>query len=98
MRSAMKRGLGRHRDRADDGANRHRLLRDGRHDDTKVGIGKKADPAKVAKAGFEAMLRGDGREVAGFANKMQAMMTRFTSDDRLAEMHKKIAEPGSARY
>jgi short-subunit dehydrogenase len=66
--------------------------------DTKVGTDKKADPAKVAKAGFEAMLRGDEHEVAGFANKMQAMMTRFTSDGRLAEMHKKIAEPGSARH
>jgi len=66
--------------------------------DTKVGTDKKADPAKVAKAGFDAMLRGDQHEVAGFANKMQAMMTRFTSDSHLAEMHKKIAEPGSAQH
>jgi hypothetical protein len=34
--------------------------------------------------------------VAGWANKLQAMMTRFIGDDRLAEMHKGMAEPGSA--
>src|SRR5205085_3097836 len=29
-------------------------------DDTKVGAGKKDDPADVAKAGFEAMMKGEG--------------------------------------
>ena len=66
--------------------------------DTKIGAEKKADPAKVARAGFEAMLRGDEHEVAGFGNKMQVMMSRFMSDSRLAEMHKKSAEPGSAAH
>ncbi|HVW94222.1 MAG TPA: SDR family NAD(P)-dependent oxidoreductase [Devosia sp.] len=66
--------------------------------DTKLGTEKKADPAKVAKEGFEAMLRGDGHEVTGFANKMQVMMARFAPDSMLAEQHRKIAEPGSARH
>lgn len=63
--------------------------------DTKVGQGKKDDPAMVAKAGYDAMLRGDGHEVSGFANKMQAMMTRVLNDDQLAKMHEGMAKPGS---
>ena len=63
--------------------------------DTKVGQGKKDAPAKVAKAGYDAMLRGDGHEVSGFANKMQAMMTRVLNDDQLAKMHEGMAKPGS---
>jgi hypothetical protein len=38
--------------------------------DTKVGQGEKADPAGVAKVGFEAMMRGDGDIVAGWTNKL----------------------------
>ncbi|WP_375449987.1 SDR family NAD(P)-dependent oxidoreductase [uncultured Devosia sp.] len=66
--------------------------------DTKVGAGKKADPAEVARAGFDAMMRGDAHEVAGWANKLQAMMTRFLPDGQLAEMHKGMAEPGTAKH
>ncbi|MFD2648930.1 SDR family NAD(P)-dependent oxidoreductase [Devosia albogilva] len=62
-------------------------------EDTRVGRGKKDDPVAVAKAGFEAMLRGDGHEVSGFPNKLQALMSRFLSDKRLAGMHRKLAEP-----
>ncbi len=62
-------------------------------EDTRVGRGKKDDPADVAKAGFEAMLRGDGHEVSGFPNKLQALMSRFLSDKKLAGMHRKLAEP-----
>src|SRR5204863_3311344 len=32
-------------------------------EDTKVGAGKKDDPADVAKAGFEAMMKGDGEVI-----------------------------------
>lgn len=62
-------------------------------ENTRVGRGKKDDPADVAKAGFEAMLRGDGHEVSGFPNKLQALMSRFLSDKQLAGMHRKLAEP-----
>jgi short-subunit dehydrogenase len=34
--------------------------------DTKVGAGKKDDPADVAKAGFKAMMEGKGDVVCGF--------------------------------
>lgn len=62
--------------------------------DTKVGQDpKKADPADVARTGFEAMLRGDGDVVAGFGNKMQAAMAAITPESIKAEMHRKLAEP-----
>lgn len=63
--------------------------------DTKVGQGKKDDPAMVAKAGFEALMKGEGDVVAGVQNKLQAAATRATSDTILAEMHRGMAEPGS---
>lgn len=66
-------------------------------EDTKVGSSDKADPAKVAKIGFEAMMRGDDHEVAGFGNKLQAMMARFCPQRMGAEMHRKMAEPGTAK-
>jgi short-subunit dehydrogenase len=65
--------------------------------DTKVGSGSKDDPAMVAKAGYEAMLRGDGHEVSGFANKLQAAMTRVLNEGQLAKMHEGMAKPGTAK-
>lgn len=65
--------------------------------DTQVGADpKKANPADVAKVGYEAMKKGEGDVVAGFKNKMQAAMAAITPDSVLAEMHRKMAEPGSA--
>lgn len=66
--------------------------------DTKVGAGKKDDPKMVAEEGYKAMLRGDGHEVTGFANKMQAMMASFIGDDQLARMHEAQAKPGTAPH
>jgi short-subunit dehydrogenase len=66
-------------------------------EDTKVGSGKKDDPAKVAKIGFEAMMKGEGDVVAGLKNKLQAAMTAVTPQSGLAEMHRKQAEPGSGQ-
>ncbi|MFC3069679.1 SDR family NAD(P)-dependent oxidoreductase [Phenylobacterium soli] len=65
--------------------------------DTKVGTGKKDDPAMVAKVGFEAMMKGEGDVVAGMKNKMQAAMAAVTPQSQLAEMHRKMAEPGSGQ-
>jgi short-subunit dehydrogenase len=63
--------------------------------DTKVGQDEKDDPADVAKAGFEAMLNGEGDVVSGWKNKVQAAMANVTPASRLAEQHRKMAEPGS---
>ncbi len=65
--------------------------------DTKVGAGKKDDPADVAKVGFKAMMDGEGDVVAGFKNKLQATLANVTPASVLAEMHRKQAEPGSAK-
>jgi len=65
--------------------------------DTKVGSGKKDDPADVAKVGFKAMMEGEGDVVAGLKNKIQATVANVTPASVLAEMHRKQAEPGSAK-
>ena len=65
--------------------------------DTKVGSGKKDDPADVAKVGFKAMMDGEGDVVAGLKNKIQATVANVTPASVLAEMHRKQAEPGSAK-
>jgi short-subunit dehydrogenase len=65
--------------------------------DTKVGQGKKDDPADVAKTGFDAMMRGDGDVVSGWKNKLQTAIAAVTPAGILAEQHRKMAEPGSAK-
>ena len=67
-------------------------------EDTKVGSGKKEDPAKVAKVGWEAMMKGEGDVVSGVKNKVQAAMAAVTPETALAEMHRKQAEPGSGQH
>jgi uncharacterized protein len=64
--------------------------------DTKVGQQKKDDPADVAKAGYSAMLKGEGDVVSGWKNKVQTSLAAVTPAGMLAEQHRKIAEPGSA--
>src|SRR3954454_14379276 len=64
--------------------------------DTKVGTGKKDDPADVAKQGFQAMMRGDGDVVTGWQNKLQTAIASVTPSGMLAERHKAQAKPGSA--
>jgi short-subunit dehydrogenase len=65
--------------------------------DTKVGTQKKADPAKVAQIGFKAMMDGEGDVVAGAKNKLQVAMAHVTPASVLAEQHRKMAEPGTAK-
>jgi short-subunit dehydrogenase len=63
--------------------------------DTKVGQSKKDDPADVAKAGYDAMMAGEGDVVAGWQNKLRSAMATITPSGVLAEMHRGMAEPGS---
>jgi short-subunit dehydrogenase len=65
--------------------------------DTKVGAQKKDDPAMVARVGFKAMMDGEGDVVAGAKNKLQATMAHVTPAGVLAEQHRKMAEPGTAK-
>ena len=66
-------------------------------EDTKVGAGEKADAAEVAQTGFEAMMKGEIKVVAGLANKMRAVMTNVVPDSTLAQMHRSTAAPDSAK-
>lgn len=64
--------------------------------DTKVGQGDKDDPAEVAKDGFEALMAGKERvESASLTTKLQGRGSRLLPDSAKAEMHRKMAEPGS---
>jgi uncharacterized protein len=65
--------------------------------DTKVGTAEKDDAAMVAKAGFDAMMRGDGDIVTGFKNKVQTAAASVTPAGVLARQHRQQAEPGSAK-
>jgi len=66
--------------------------------DTKVGADEhKADPADVAKTGFEAMEKGEPGVVAGASNKLRAALANVMPNVLLAEQHRKMAEPGSAK-
>jgi short-subunit dehydrogenase len=66
--------------------------------DTKIGAGDKADPADVARDGFEAMMAGEARVVSGsLGTKLQAKTGRFVPDRAKAAMHRRMAEPGSAK-
>jgi short-subunit dehydrogenase len=66
--------------------------------DTAVGADdNKADPAKVAKDGWDALLAGKGHIVSGFSNKLQVAAAGIVPQSILAEQHRKMAEPGSAQ-
>lgn len=65
--------------------------------DTAVGQGEKDDPAEVAKAGFDAMMDGDGDVVSGWKNKVMSAAANIMPSETLAKQHRKMAEPGSAK-
>jgi short-subunit dehydrogenase len=65
--------------------------------DTKVGTEKKADPADVAREGFEAMMDGDGGIVTGWQNKLQAAIASVAPASFVAKLHERLAAPGTGR-
>jgi uncharacterized protein len=66
--------------------------------DTKVGADDhKADPADVAKSGIEAMEKGEAGVVAGLSNKMRVALANIMPNTVLAEQHRKMTAPGTAR-
>jgi uncharacterized protein len=67
-------------------------------EDTKVGASEKDDPAEVARQGYEALMAGKERVVGGSVkNKLQVAASRVIPDSKKAEMHREMAEPGSAK-
>ena len=65
--------------------------------DTKVGTDKKDDAAFVAKKGYDAMKKGEGEVITGWMNKMRAAIAHIAPADVSAEMHRKMAAPGTAK-
>jgi short-subunit dehydrogenase len=64
--------------------------------DTKLGQAKKDDPATVAEEGFEALMSGKDKVVAGsMKNKVQAAVARIIPDPAKAQLHGKMSQPGS---
>jgi short-subunit dehydrogenase len=62
--------------------------------DTPIGRSdSKADPADVARQGYEAMKAGKSGIVTGFMNKVQTVFAGIIPDTVLAEMHRRTAEP-----
>lgn len=62
--------------------------------DTKVGESEKDDPADVAREGFDALMAGKERAVAGsLSTKLQGRGSRFIPDAIKAKMHRQMAEP-----
>ncbi|WP_334062983.1 SDR family NAD(P)-dependent oxidoreductase [Limimaricola cinnabarinus] len=63
-------------------------------EDTPVGQDEdKADPAKIARDGFEAMMKGESGITPGFMNKVQAALTGMLPEPVLARMHRRMARP-----
>lgn len=60
-----------------------------------VAEGPRADPADVAKDGYEALLAGKDKVVSGLMNKAQAFMGNVLPDSTVASLMHKQAEPVS---
>jgi uncharacterized protein len=79
------------------GATETNFFRRAGMEDTKVGAGKKDDPAEVAKQGFEALMAGKDHIVAGsLKNKLQDAAAQVMPEPAKAAAHRKLSEPGSA--
>ncbi len=77
------------------GATDTRFFEDAHMENTKVGRSDKADPAKVASDGYEALLNGDTKVISGFMNKVQSVFADILPDSVVAAMHRRMAEPDS---
>ncbi|MEA3009833.1 MAG: uncharacterized protein QOJ91_1525 [Sphingomonadales bacterium] len=64
--------------------------------DTKVGTMKKDGPAAVAKTGWDAMKKGERSVIHGLHNKVQVAAASVLGGGVSAQMHRSIAEPGTA--
>ena len=65
--------------------------------DTKVGSDPNDDPAVVAKQGYDALMKGKDKVIAGgMSTKAQGTAAKVLPDSVKAGMHRSMAEPGSA--
>jgi short-subunit dehydrogenase len=64
--------------------------------DTRMGQAKKDSPAQVAQQGFDALMAGKDKIVAGsLKTKAQALGNTVLPDQLKSEAHRQLAEPGS---
>jgi len=62
--------------------------------DTPVGQSEKDDPAQVAEQGFEALMKGERKVVAGsLKTKAQGVANKVLPDSLKAKAHRQMAEP-----
>ena len=66
--------------------------------DTNVGTQKKDSPAMVAEKGFKAMMNGEGDVVTGWHNKLMSAIANVTPAGLVAEAHRRMAQPGTAKH
>lgn len=62
-------------------------------EDTKAAQGPKDDPADVARAGYEALMRGDDHVVVGLRNKAQVAAAGIIADPLAAKVHASQSAP-----
>ncbi|AUW57326.1 oxidoreductase [Sphingobium sp. SCG-1] len=65
--------------------------------DTKVGTDEKDDAGKVAKDGWEALMSGKAHIISGWQNKLQVAAAHVAPASMMAEQHRHMAEPGTAK-
>lgn len=66
-------------------------------DDTRLGAGKKDDPAEVARQGFEALMAGKDHVVASsLKSKIMGASNEILPETVKAEAHRHLSKPGSA--
>ena len=58
--------------------------------------GKLANPADVAKDGYNALMKGDDMVISGFKNKIQVAMSNILPDSTVAEKVHKQQEPAES--
>lgn len=63
--------------------------------DSKILDTKLSDPAKVAKDGYQALMKGDDKVVSGFKNKAMVAMSNVMPDTMVAEQMNKMQKPKS---
>jgi hypothetical protein len=67
-------------------------------DNMKISQGLKDDPTRVAWQGFDALVAGEGKTIAGLARtKAQGIASKVLPDQLKAATHRRMAEPESGK-
>ena len=80
------------------GATDTRFFERAHMEDTKVGSDKKMSPDEVARQGYDAAMHGAPGIVTGWQNKLRSVMAHVTPQTTLAKLHRKMAQPGTAKH